>query len=68
MCGAADLDVGKGNPRAVVMPVKKVEPIRRAVMVLLSRSNALETDAQAMSLAKAALRKTRAAKRAKRSC
>ena len=68
MCGAADLDVGKGNPLTVKMPVKKAVSIRRAVMVLLSRSNALKTDAQAMRLANEARRKTRAVKRVKLSC
>jgi len=68
MSGAADLDMGKGNPLTVMIPVRKAESIRRAVMALLSRSNALKTDAQVMRLANEARRKIRTAKRNKCSC
>ena len=54
----------KGKPLAVMMPVEKAESIRRAARMrldeLLERPNLLETDAEAMDLANAAVKESRA--------
>lgn len=54
----------KGKPLAVMMPVEKAESIRRAARMrldeLLGRPNLLETNAEAMDLANAAVRESRA--------
>lgn len=54
----------KGKPLAVMMPVEKAESIRRAARMcldeLLERPNLLETDPEAMDLANAAVKESRA--------
>jgi prevent-host-death family protein len=57
----------KGKPLAVVMPVAKAEAIRRAARLRLgdwlAKPNAVTTDREAMTLANAARRAARTAKR-----
>ena len=57
----------KGKPLAVIMPVEKADAIRRAARLRLgewlSRPNSLASDAEAMTLANAARRAARTAKR-----
>lgn len=57
----------KGQPLAVMMPVEKAESIRRAARLRLgewlSRSNAVHTDAEALSLAAEARRAVRKSKK-----